>query len=166
MSEWYLAADLHLGHKNVTRLRPQFSSVAEHDNYVKAKIEATITKRDVLCLLGDIAFTYDGLLWIKSLPCKTILVVGNHDTENDITMKDLAEAYDEVYSSLTKKDCLLTHQPVHPLHIRKKFNIHGHLHSHLITDPRYFNVSIEHTNYGLIPFNQVLAQLENSNKEL
>jgi len=42
-------------------------------------------------------------------------------------------------------DVIISHMPVHPsqLEYRANLNIHGHLHSHVLPDPRYVNVSME-----------------------
>lgn len=46
---------------------------------------------------------------------------------------------------------ILTHVPVHPNQLEHRFqkNIHGHMHSKKLEDPRYVCVSLEHT--GLAP---------------
>lgn len=74
MSHVYMAADLHLGHKNIHNFRTQFASAEEHDATVKENFESFLTKKDKLFLLGDIAFTRDALEWVKSLPCGKVLI--------------------------------------------------------------------------------------------
>lgn len=149
MSRAYIMSDLHLGHKNIHKFRDQFSSAEEHHEVVYDNLCSTITKRDVVYFLGDVAFDKHWLGKIKELQCvKKILVVGNHDIEHGISMKDVCETYDAVYGLYNKNKHWLSHAPIHPDEIRQKVGIcHGHTHSHLIDDDRYVNVCCEYIDY-------------------
>ena len=159
MSNVYFAADLHIGHKNIANFRTQFSSQEEHDAVVMDNLLSTVTKRDKLYLLGDIAFTFDALELIKKIPCQKVLVCGNHDLERGITMKHLVDVYDEVTCLAKYKHYWLSHCPIHPMEMRgRKGNIHGHLHYAKVPDDQYFCVSLEHTGYKPITFDEVLER--------
>lgn len=155
MSKVWVCADLHLGHKNITKFRPQFATAEEHHETVLDNFLTTVGKRDKVFMLGDIVFK-EGIEYaakLESLAANLILVKGNHDAY------DLWA--DSVQGLMTYKGAWLSHAPIHPqeLDYRKQFNIHGHLHGGFINDPRYFNVGLEHTNYRPILMADVLEQL-------
>ena len=162
MSKVWVCADLHLGHKNITKFRTQFTTAEEHHEAVMENFLTTVGKRDKVFLLGDIVFK-EGIEYaakLASLGANLILVKGNHD------------AYDlwpnNVQGLMSYKGAWLSHAPVHPqeLDYRKQgFNIHGHLHGGFINDPRYFNVSLEHTNFRPILMTDVLEQLLERNND-
>lgn len=159
MSRVWVTADLHLGHVNITKFRPQFFSVEEHNEFVIDNLLSTVGKRDKVFLLGDIVFKggekYAEIL--KSMAANKVLVLGNHD--------GITGWANSVEAALGYKKSWLTHIPVHPqeLDYRKEFNIHGHLHETFINDPRYFNVSLEATNYKPVLLEDVLEQLMERN---
>ena len=89
---------------------------------------------------------------------KKILICGNQDLDHH-TMKDLVEAYDEVYALKKYKEFWLSHAPIHPDELRGKVNIHGHTHYHNIADDRYVNVSMEQINYTPIELHEIRAKI-------
>jgi calcineurin-like phosphoesterase family protein len=169
MSKLMITSDLHLGHKNIHKFRPEFSSAEEHHEIIFDNLASNINKRDSLILLGDICFSKEWLERIKTINCaKTTIIVGNHDLEFGIHMRDLVDTYDAVYSLWTKRDFWFSHAPIHPQEMRgKKANIHGHLHGNMVwkdhlkqqycdgydeIDPNYINVCVEHTDWKPITF--------------
>ena len=162
MSKVWVCADLHLGHKNITKFRTQFATAEEHHETVMENFLTTVGKRDKVFLLGDIVFK-EGIEYaakLDSLGANLILVKGNHDAY------DLWA--DSVQGLMSYKGAWLSHVPVHPQELdycKQGFNIHGHLHGGFINDPRYFNVSLEHTNYRPILMTDVLEQLRERNND-
>jgi calcineurin-like phosphoesterase family protein len=170
MSTVYVTADLHLGHNNIHKHRPEFSSAEEHHEIIFDNLASTVTKNDTLYLLGDVAFSKEWLARIANLKVKhKILIAGNHDLERGIHMRDLVETYDAVYALWTKRNFWLSHAPIHPQELRnKKANIHGHLHGNMVwadtkapteegfseIDQRYINVSLEHTDWKPIKLSE------------
>ena len=159
MSKVWVCADLHLGHKNITKFRRQFATAEEHHKTVMENFLTTVGKRDKVFLLGDIVFK-DGLEYaniLSALAADLVLVKGNHDAMDFYA--------DSVQGLMSHKGAWLSHAPIHEqaLDYRKQFNIHGHLHGSFINDPRYFNVSLEHTNYRPILMADVLEQLQERN---
>ncbi len=170
-----ITSDLHLGHSNIHKYRKQFSSAEEHHEIVFDKLATSITKRDSLILLGDIAFSEEWLHKLATLRCKKkTLILGNHDTEK-ISMGTIMDsgAYDSIHSLWSKRNCWFSHCPIHPDELRGRvLNIHGHLHDkqveEMITnqgdtwiekDLRYFNACVEHTNYEPIAFSEIMERL-------
>lgn len=145
MSSVFVIADLHLGHKRVTEFRP-FGMVQEHDTHIAQCWKDVVTKRDVVYVLGDVAFTAAGFELLASLPGTKKLALGNHDTRSVETYR---RVFTKVHAGYVYDGALLTHVPVHPGQIGHRWwaNVHGHLHSHRIDDPRYLCVSAEQVDY-------------------
>lgn len=162
-----LGSDLHLGHEKVCRFRPQFSSAEEHHEVVFDNFATGISKYDTLYLLGDVAFDKFWLEKIKNLRCRhKVLIVGNHDLDRKLTMRDMVDSFDKVFSLLKKGDFWFSHCPIHSEELRKcKGNIHGHTHFHKISDPRYVNVCLEQTNYKPITFEKVVEIFNSQQKK-
>jgi calcineurin-like phosphoesterase family protein len=152
-----LAADLHLGHENAAIYRKRFFDPAHHDEIITENILSQLNKRTTLYLLGDVAITEDSFKYIrrfKATGARVILIPGNHCTER-VSMLRLSIEYDEVHASLSKFGCWLTHQPIHPDHLRGRLCIHGHLHESVINDPRYLNVSLEQSDFQPVSLDRV-----------
>jgi calcineurin-like phosphoesterase family protein len=155
MARALYTADLHLGHANIHKYRKElgFETADEHHNWVFNRIKDFVTKRDTLYLLGDIAFTEEWLLKLKELPCKLILILGNHDTDKADLFKLFPEVYSKVYSMYNRGQATFTHCPIHRAQFRGKLlNVHGHLHGDSIMkdgeiDKEYFSVSLEQRDY-------------------
>jgi calcineurin-like phosphoesterase family protein len=96
---------------------------------------------------------------------KVVLIKGNHDkaalSVYSYHFEDVRAAHELTVGDDT---FILTHVPVHPdslghwkeKKVRWKGNIHGHLHTERIDDPRYLCVSVEQTEYEPIHLDQVL----------
>lgn len=142
MSTPRFVADLHMGHRNIYKYRPVFKSTLHNDYFFMEVLESVCTKRDIMYFLGDILFDKKYLGFIKSLPGTKILIPGNHCTEY-ISMKELANTFDDVHASLKKNGFWLTHIPIHDDELRGKPNIHGHVHASSIESPNHLNVSVD-----------------------
>lgn len=163
MGTVYLCSDFHLGHKNIAVHRKGVTS--EEDNYeqLKENWHKTITKRDTVICLGDMCFTPERLTEFMSWRAEQkILILGNHDTDN-VSFKDIANAYDKVHSLLRYKGMWLSHAPIHPDELRGKPNVHGHCHYHEVDDPRYLNICVEHTYMSPVNIEMVRQVLINRN---
>jgi len=149
-------ADLHLSHQNMATRRG-FSTIEEHDEYIIAKWNSVVNKRDVTYILGDVTMEksspyplLDRLNGIKHI------VLGNHDRRQDT--KKLFDYAESVAGMIQYKGIMLTHAPIHPMELEYRFNknIHGHIHDKVvmkmldgweIPDERYFCVSCEQVDY-------------------
>lgn len=118
----------------------------EHDRELIARWNATVTTQDTVWHLGDVCFGgADNHRILSSLNGIKKLVAGNHDTyPSEFYLK----YFSRIYGAAELKDCLLTHVPVNENQLKRYAkNIHGHMHSNKIDDPRYVCVSAEHTDY-------------------
>lgn len=155
---WFIS-DIHAGHKNIHNFRKEFDSEEQHYELVKRNYHKVVTKRDKVFFLGDIAFTQERLEDIgKWEGERKVLIAGNHCTDS-ISMKEIVKHFDEVYSLKKYKEFWLSHAPIHPMELRGKLNVHGHMHYQKIDDERYLNVCLEHTDYYPIDLNEVRRRL-------
>jgi len=172
MSRLMITSDLHLGHKNIHKFRPQFETAEDHHQVIFDNFASSINKADSVILLGDIAFDAYWLAKIAKINCrKKTLILGNHDTEK-LTINTIVAmgAYDAIHSMYSKRNMWFTHCPIHEKQFRdKKLNIHGHLHNKIITrfdrpsgmdfaHDKYFNACVEHTDYKPISFSEILER--------
>ena len=163
----YFLADPHFAHKNIAKFRPHVTSSEDNDHQIMCELLTTLKKRDILYVLGDAVFEEDHLKLFKLLPCRMILVMGNHD---ELPMSKYLEVFESVHAILKYKGMWLTHAPIHPDELRGKFNVHGHVHEATVMwrsilgdkpDRRYLNACPEYTlpNYGkhLLSLDEVRA---------
>lgn len=162
MTNVYFHADAHAGHKNVHRFRTQFESEQEHFDFIAERYNSTVRKNDVVYFLGDVAFTKERLVDIAKWNGRKIMILGNHDTDKEVGIRDLVEVFEDVHSLKKYKSYFwLSHVPVHADELRGRFNIHGHCHNHMITlpngelDDRYFNACIEHHDYNVVSYDHI-----------
>lgn len=155
----YFIADTHFGHRNIINFEPEhraFSSIEEHDEQLVNNWNSVVGKKDNVYLLGDVAFNSKHSI-IHRLMGNITIVLGNHDYSKKI--HDLLEC-DRVKVCGIKEyaNGLLTHMPVHESQLvsRYKFNIHGHLHSKSLNDPRYISVSCEHVELTPISWKELV----------
>jgi calcineurin-like phosphoesterase family protein len=141
MGRPYVISDLHFCHSRITEFRPEFSSMEEHDDYIIEQWNKTISKRDSVTVLGDVAFNKQGLEKLGKLRGTKKFILGNHDR---LSVDNYAQ-YGKILQSLVKykKSVWLSHCPIHPDELRGIKNIHGHIHSHDLRDDRYINVCVE-----------------------
>lgn len=155
MSTVYFAGDLHFGHKNIGNFRPVLSE-SDHREMIIDRFNQVLKKRDTLYLMGDIAFTPEMVEQLDRIKCGyKFLILGNHD------IKDTAlwlQHVDDIFGIEKYKRAWLTHCPIHPAELRGRINIHGHVHNATIEDNRYFNTSLENTNYNPISYADIVAR--------
>lgn len=167
MSNVYVIGDLHFGHKNVHRFRTDFEDESSHTNHIVENWAKQVNKKDLVFVLGDAAFTKDGLYILKDLPGRKVLVRGNHDT---LKTHEYLEVFEEVHGLYCyKRKAWFSHAPIHPAELRGRFNIHGHTHMNIMPEPQYFNACAEQINYTPVLFSDVyqallLKEIENGTR--
>lgn len=147
MSRVYATSDLHIGHKNIHKFRSpkhgfpfSFEDEAEHRKWIFDYIKYKLTKRDTLIITGDCCFTEEALEDFHNLRCRKVLVKGNHCVVKSALYP---KVFDQIHGLWSHKGFWLSHAPIHPLELRGKINIHGHVHGQTIPDPNYFNLCVE-----------------------
>lgn len=187
MSNRFVISDTHFGHTNSWQLfkRPDgsplrpFTSTEEMDETMIERWNAKVGPHDVVYHLGDVVINRKFLHLVKRLNGKKRLVRGNHDIFKDQDYRDVG--FDSLYGVRVFTDkFILSHIPLHPDCITHRFkvNVHGHLHANEVmweratnggstwhaeyvreADPRYLCVSVEHTNFEPLSFDEVDARI-------
>jgi calcineurin-like phosphoesterase family protein len=185
----FVISDTHFGHTNswekfkladgCTPLRP-FTSTEEMDETMIERWNAKVKPQDTVYHLGDVVINQKSLHLVKRLNGRKILIRGNHDIFKD---KQYAEVgFEQIHGVRVFVDkFILSHIPLHPDCVTERFkvNVHGHLHANEIMqeydtgmgstwhadydtrpDPRYLCVSVEHTNYEPLHFDEVQARID------
>jgi calcineurin-like phosphoesterase family protein len=135
----YFLSDSHFEDEDIWKMeRTQFLTQQAHDEAVAASLKR-ISKHDTLYHLGDIG----NLDRIAALPCRKILIKGNHDTRSKEAYSSIFDEIHDVplrYSSRI----VLSHKPT-PVE-QNVLNIHGHFHTGLLMpSANYFCISWNYT---------------------
>ena len=171
MNTAYFASDLHLGHKRIIEFGRDFPDIETHNKTIIKAINDTVRPEDKLYLLGDLAFNSE--FWrLSALHCQNIIIVlGNHDYPSKVSLIQEALPQAKLAGCLIEKwkgfgDVIISHMPVHTsqLEYRALLNVHGHMHSFVINDSRYFNVSMEQLeNWKPISKEKIISQTRKIN---
>lgn len=151
MNRVFAIGDTHFGHKRIIEFeavnRP-YATIEEHDRDLVARWNAAVKPNDTVWHLGDVFFGKDGHHVLAELNGYKKLVLGNHD---HYPLEVYTRYFSKVFGAAEYRHCILTHVPIHEGQLERWYraNVHGHLHSKKLTDPRYICVSAEHT--GLAP---------------
>lgn len=144
MSQVFLISDLHLGHKKVLEFEPEHrfgKDITEHDYWLLGLWNATVRKRDLVYVLGDVTWTPHGFQILEQMHGEKTLIMGNHDT---FPLEMYLSVFKRIRPSpFPYKGYWLSHCPIHPTELRGRKNIHGHVHSNTLPDERYYNASVE-----------------------
>lgn len=135
----YFLSDSHFEDEDIWKMeRTQFLSLQAHDEAVSASLKR-ISKHDTLYHLGDVG----NLDRIAALPCRKILIKGNHDTCSKDAYSSIFDEIHDVplrYSSRI----VLSHKPT-PVE-QNVLNVHGHFHTGLLMpSANYFCISWNYT---------------------
>lgn len=169
VADIWLISDTHYGHANVLKFTnndgslirgARFSCLEEMDEHLVDQWNKVVKDEDKIYHLGDVYFG-QGHQVLHRLKGHKRLILGNHDNGKDQNLHKHFEKI-EVWRIFKEFNMLLTHVPVHEgsLEYKVKCNVHGHLHQHLVNDPRYYNVSVEQIDYRPIHIEDVANQLK------
>lgn len=168
MPNTFLVSDTHFGHANICRftradgtpLRP-WNDVAEMDEYMVDAWNNLVKPNDKVYHLGDVVIGRRHLQTMSRLNGDKVLIKGNHDI---FKIHEYLEHFRDVRGSHVMDNMILTHIPIHPgSKGRFKANLHGHTHSNVVIDhegnpdPWYIPLSVEHTDYKPVPFEDIRA---------
>ena len=153
MANVFFTSDLHFGHDNLREFRNKvhnksFSEVSDVDQWLLSNWNSRVNHRDLVWVLGDVAWSTNDLEWLALCNGRKKLVLGNHDMERTgMSVGDYLKYFDSIHGVIKKYDVVMTHVPVHPqeLVFRWTHNVHGHIHheDRCIQDPRYINVNTD-----------------------
>lgn len=165
---WFVS-DTHFNHENIavnftledgSKARP-FSSVEEMNELMIQRWNECVKDQDHVWHLGDVAFgSYQETTKILSrLKGKKRLLLGNHDK---IKGDSLTRHFQKVtlWRMFKEHDFICTHVPLRRDQFRKvNFNLHGHTHHHVLPEPYYINLCVEHTNYAPVHLDEILTEI-------
>lgn len=175
MPSVFLTSDTHFGHAGVcrftcddgiTKIRP-WTNPDEMDEEMVKRWNETVKPTDKVYHLGDVVINRRCLSILHRLNGDKVLIKGNHDI---FKLSDYTPHFKDIRSYHVMNNMILSHVPVHPDSFgRFRANIHGHLHQRRVMceiwgnyeiDPRYFNVSVEQTEFKPILFEEVLEKIK------
>jgi calcineurin-like phosphoesterase family protein len=145
MSTVRFISDLHLGHEKILQFSPSRGGdcVVSHSEWLVDQWNSVVGKNDTTWVLGDVCFNKNHLKYLKMMKGQKIMVWGNHDK---FPLTKYQEYFHLVYGFRKKYGFWISHAPIHEQELRGRRNIHGHVHSQSIPDPRYINVCVEALN--------------------
>lgn len=184
----FLIADPHFSHAGICKftykdsttgeekkVRP-FNDPEEMNEFMVKAWNETVRPNDKVYVLGDVAMKDKH--WHDVLPRLNghlILIAGNHDIAKPSVKR---KYFRDVRACHVLNGCILTHIPIHKASMaRFGCNIHGHLHQNSVKkacgvnadtgeilysneiDPDYICVSVEHTDFKPILFEDVLKRI-------
>jgi len=155
MSRVYFTSDLHLGHASIIKFAGahgrEGSNSKEHDEWIIHSWNSIVRKRDLVWVLGDVAMggpgtkESPGIGWtnlakVAKLNGTKKIILGNHD---DMPIEAYQQYFQVVRGMGRHKGHWLSHCPIHPVELRGRKNVHGHVHHNTLDDDRYINVCVE-----------------------
>jgi len=166
MSEIYFIGDTHFGHKGIIQFsetkpfRP-FDTIEEHDEELVKRWNSVVGKKDNVWHLGDVAFGARNLPVLGRLNGYKRLIMGNHDVYG---ASEYLKYFSKVFGIVEYKGMVLSHAPLHESQLKRWYiNVHGHLHTKTLNDPRYINVSCEQINLTPVPLDYIFNKWAESN---
>jgi len=184
MSNYWVVSDTHFGHESVctkftkadgSPLRP-YANAEEMNEIMVQRWNDRVRPDDRVLHLGDVVINKKFLPIMDRLNGVKDLLLGNHDIH---FVSLLAPYFREISAYKVKGDLIFSHIPVHEQCIERfGANVHGHLHDKIITqghnlyetvrtgtevtrpDPRYLNVSCEHTDFVPITMDEVRQRVK------
>ena len=125
-----------------------------------------IKREDMVYFLGDIAASKEGLSIARGIKGRKRIAWGNHDV---LPLSLYREYFPDAEFRMWHKvgSVILTHVPLHPQELEyegtffhscpPRYNIHGHVHKVGVKDDRYFNASVDATNWGPVKLKDILS---------
>lgn len=169
MSTLFVISDTHFYHENILNFKDaegnlirggHFSCVEEMNERIIDNWNKTVSERDTIYHLGDVAFGQRSgtTELIRRLKGKKRLIVGNHDDVKQL-VKDGWFQKIHMWRQFRDLKVLLTHVPVHEsaLEFHNLVNIHGHIHHQPSPEGRYINVSVEAVNYTPVAIEELIT---------
>lgn len=179
----WLTSDTHFGHwgvcrflrsDGVTKLRP-WDNPGDMDEALVKNWNERVRPHDKVYHLGDVVINRAALKTLARLNGDRVLIKGNHDI---FKLEDYLPYFRDVRGYHVMNGMILSHVPVHSASLaRFGSNIHGHLHANRVMkpcgvnpltgevlygnehDPRYYNVSVEQTDFAPILFEDVIKKI-------
>jgi calcineurin-like phosphoesterase family protein len=170
---WFLS-DPHFGHAGLltktledgSPARGQFSDIGHMHAAIVANWNRVVEPGHKVYCLGDLGNKTGIGKVLPLLNGRKRLILGNHDVEN---MSFYSQWFEKISSwrHFTEDELgvamVMTHFPLHEQAFLGRYegrclNVHGHLHTQVIRDPRYINISVEQINYTPVSYDWLLTR--------
>lgn len=134
MANVFFISDLHFGHKSFLPFRKETHGIDFKDEQVMNEwiiesINSVVRKkRDMLWILGDIAWGSSELHNVGRLNGTKKLIIGNHDKFKTL---EYHRYFEKVHGACRHYGLVMTHVPIHPSEMKYRnwsVNVHGHIH--------------------------------------
>lgn len=179
MSNAWITSDHHFHHHNILSfrndegnlIRPGFTDVHHMNEHMIERWNSVVKTHDKVYHLGDIVMKTGAWAFEEIIPRLNgtiVLIKGNHDRAKINTYAHyFKDVRSEVHMKTSEGDMVVfTHRPIRigpgleeHLESRILFNVHGHIHGHIIEDPHYINVCVEVTDYTPVSWNEMHSRL-------
>lgn len=130
--KYFIISDTHFNHTNIIKYcnRP-FKSVEEMNKAIIKNWNETVSNRDVVIHLGDVALgsKEETKKIIQQLNGRKILIKGNHDNWTDEFYKECGFEYVSRYPIVWNDFYLLSHAPLQLSETTPYYNYYGHVHN-------------------------------------
>lgn len=143
----WMTADLHIGHANIIGFcnRPFLNVQQMNEHLVRQALK--VQDDEWFVIVGDLAMGNhdEAMRWVRCLPGRKVLVLGNHDLRRDGRCLYLAERDDKrrpvfeaivpflAWQGIGGQDVFVSHYPAIAPHDRSQLlNYHGHLHREVL----------------------------------
>lgn len=183
MPSVFLTSDTHFGHQGICKftnadgspVRP-WDNPDDMDEEMVKRWNETVKPNDKVYHLGDLVINRKALAIMHRLNGDKVLIKGNHDI---FKLDEYTQHFREIRAYHVMNGMILSHIPIHEASLgRFGTNVHGHLHSNRVMkangfdkktgtvtygnqiDPRYYNVSVEQTDFRPILFEAVVKRIE------
>jgi calcineurin-like phosphoesterase family protein len=178
----WVISDTHFHHTKVltftdsngNRIRPEFDTVEEMDDYMIQMWNQTVHPEDYVYHLGDVFMGNEerGLRTLERLHGQKRLVVGNHDNIRLLSGKGPSGNWlfkkVEMWKVFSKQNIIMSHVPLHrdnlyrgdPGNMKFMVNVHGHIHQHDSPSDQYMNMSVEKIGYTPKNLDEIFADVD------
>ena len=164
----FFIADTHFHNENIIRYcnRP-FANAAEMDEALINNWNSTISKQDMVFVLGDFAHraTKQNIIdLVLKLNGRKFLVLGNHDRVYKTSWWIKKSGFEEVsrFPILIENNLLLSHEPIFMNETMPYVNVYGHVHNNdMYKDVSLHGicVSVERINYTPLELTELKDRL-------
>lgn len=166
MAEIFLISDTHFSHEGVckflrsdgTKLRP-WDTTEEMDEELVKRWNSVVTPQDKVYHLGDVTMKQQHLKILDRCNGHKRLIRGNHDI---FKTKLYMRYFGEIYGVRVLDDMILSHIPLHPESVTKRYktNVHGHTHANSMNSPVHISVCVEQIDYTPISIEDLRLKIK------
>lgn len=168
----WISSDPHFRHKNILtftdkpggeRIRPQFDTVEEMDEYILQMHNETVKPGDKWYCLGDVMMgDKEGFAaFFAKLHGSKRLTPGNHDDIKWLAAGGFFQKI-QLWRVFREHGLVMTHVPVHPSSLLRPvetgepvINVHGHIHQNKSPIGPYVNLSMEAIGYRPVHIEEI-----------